>query len=153
MFARSILDTDILSEYFKGHNSVVINNAARYANEHSVFTFTSVTVFEIVYGLEVKNAHSQLLKVRSWMDRNEAITPIAGDYVAAATIRATARKQGSILELPDCLIAAVAVRLGRPLVTGNTDDFRDPEDRRQPGAGELAGAVIVAGLTEWRHSL
>ena len=123
MFAKSILDTDILSEYLKGHNSVVIGNAARYANEHGVFTFTSVTVFEIVYGLEVKNAHSQLLKVSSWMERNEAITPIAGDYVAAATIRATARKQGSILELPDCLIAAVAVRLGRPLVTGNTDDF------------------------------
>ena len=42
----------------------------------------------------------------------------------AATIKATARKQGSILELPDCLIAAVAVRHQMPLVTGNTDDFR-----------------------------
>ena len=38
MFAKSILDTDILSEYLKGHNSVVIGNAARYANEHGVFT-------------------------------------------------------------------------------------------------------------------
>ena len=38
--------------------------------------------------------------------------------------KATARKQGSMLELPDCLIAAVAVRLQMPLVTGNTDDFR-----------------------------
>jgi predicted nucleic acid-binding protein len=37
---------------------------------------------------------------------------------------ATARKQGSLLELPDCLIAAVAVRLGIPLVTGNTGDFK-----------------------------
>jgi len=124
MFAKSILDTDILSEYLKGHDPVVVSNAARYAKEHGVFTFTSVTVFEIVYGLEVKDAHSQMLKVKSRMDRNEAITPIAEDYTAAAGIRATARKQGSILELPDCLIAAVAVRLGRPLVTGNTDDFR-----------------------------
>jgi predicted nucleic acid-binding protein len=40
------------------------------------------------------------------------------------TIKATARKQGSLLELPDCLIAAVAVRLGIPLVTGNTGDFK-----------------------------
>ena len=58
------------------------------------------------------------------MNRNETITPDAGDYVAAASIRANARRQGSILKLPDCLIAAVAVRLGHPLVTGNTDDFR-----------------------------
>lgn len=29
-----------------------------------------------------------------------------------------------MLELPDCLIAAVAVRLDMPLVTGNTEDFR-----------------------------
>jgi predicted nucleic acid-binding protein len=44
--------------------------------------------------------------------------------LAAATIRAKARKQGSILELPDCLIAAVAVWCDLPLVTGNTVDFR-----------------------------
>jgi len=46
------------------------------------------------------------------------------DYQEAAVIRAIARKQGSILELPDCLIAAVAVRLGLPVVTGNTEHFQ-----------------------------
>jgi predicted nucleic acid-binding protein len=40
-------------------------------------------------------------------------------YLAAATIKATARRQRSILELPDRLIAAIAVRLRMPLVTGN----------------------------------
>jgi predicted nucleic acid-binding protein len=121
---KSILDTDILSEYFKGHNSIVVDNATRYANEYGLFTFTSVTVYAIVYGLELKGAHSQLRKVMDWIDRNDPITPAAEDYIAAAMIRATARKQGSILELPDCLIAAVAIRLDRLLVTGNTDDFR-----------------------------
>lgn len=123
MIAKSILDTDILSEYLKGHNSVVVGHAARYAQEHRVFSFTSVTVYEIVYGLELKGAANQLRKALDWLNRNDPITPVASDYVAAATIRAAARKQGSILELPDCLIAAVAVRLERPLVTGNTDDF------------------------------
>jgi predicted nucleic acid-binding protein len=124
MFAKSVLDTDILSEYLKGYNLVVVRNASRYALEHGVFSFTSVTVFEIVYGLELKGAVSQLLRARAWMNQNELITPVAEDYVTAAEIRAKARQQGSVLELADCLIAAVAVRLARPLVTGNTDDFQ-----------------------------
>ena len=79
MLTKSVLDTDILSEYLKGHNLVVVNNAARYAREYGVFTFTSVTVFEIVYGLELKGAYSQLTKVRAWLDRNETITPIGDE--------------------------------------------------------------------------
>lgn len=53
---KSVLDTDILSEYRKGHGPTVIHHAGRYAKEHGVFTFTSVTVYEIVYGLELKSA-------------------------------------------------------------------------------------------------
>jgi hypothetical protein len=49
---KSILDTDILSEYLKGHDAVVVGHAAQYAREHGVFTFSSVTVYEIVYGLD-----------------------------------------------------------------------------------------------------
>jgi len=123
MTVKAILDTDILSEYFKGHNASVASRAASYAKDHGVFTFTSVTVYEIVYGLELKGASSQLKKVLAWLKQNEEITPLDADYLAAATIKATARKQGNVVELPDCLIAAVAVRLNRPLVTGNTDDF------------------------------
>ena len=113
---KALLDTDILSEYLKGHDQTVANHAASYARQHGVFTFTSVTVYEIVYGLELKSAASQLKKALAWLNQNEQITPSNADYLAAGTIKATARKQGSI--------AAVAVRLQIPLVTGNTDDFR-----------------------------
>ena len=121
---KVVLDTDILSEYLKGHDHTVTNHAASYAQQYRVFTFTSVTVYEVVYGLELKAASSQLKKALAWLSQNEQITPINADYLAAATIKATGRKQGSILELPDCLIAAIAVRLQMPLVTGNTGDFR-----------------------------
>jgi predicted nucleic acid-binding protein len=124
MTGKAILDTDILSEYLKGHNAAVAGRAASYARDHAVFTFTSVTVYEIVYGLELKGASSQLKKAMAWLKQNEEITPIADDYLVAATIKATARKQGSVIELPDCLIASIAVRLDWPLVTGNTEDFR-----------------------------
>jgi predicted nucleic acid-binding protein len=122
--AKVILDTDILSEYLKGHNSIVVTHAARYAQEHGIFTFTSVTVYEIVYGLELKGAAVQLHKALAWLNQNEQITPVSADYLAAATTKATASRQGLALELPDCLIAAVAARLNFPLVTGNTDDFK-----------------------------
>ncbi|MGB7762687.1 MAG: PIN domain-containing protein [Bryobacteraceae bacterium] len=120
---KALLDTDILSEYLKGYDQTVVNRAASYARQHRVFTFTSVTVYEVVYGLELKAAASQLRKALAWLSQNDQITPTNADYVAAATIKATARKQGSILERPDCLIAAIAVRLQMPLVTGNVGDF------------------------------
>lgn len=90
-----------------------------------------MTVYEIVYGFELKAASTQLKKALAWLNQNEQITPIGADFQMAATMRATARRQGSILELPDCLIAAVAIRLERPLVTGNIDDF---EAIRKTGA-------------------
>jgi len=121
---RVLLDTDILSEYLKGHDPTVAKHAERYAQQYEILTFTSVTVHEIVYGLELKAASVQLKKALAWLNQNEEITPVSADYLAAATIKATARRQGVALELPDCLIAAVAVRLERPLVTGNRDDFQ-----------------------------
>jgi predicted nucleic acid-binding protein len=121
---KVLLDTDILSEYLKGHDRNVTRRAADYARIYGVFTFTSVTVHEIVFGLEVKNATVQLQKVLAWLDQNEQMTPDARDYLDAAKIKAQARKQGFIVELADCLIAAVAVRLDVPLVTGNTEDFQ-----------------------------
>jgi tRNA(fMet)-specific endonuclease VapC len=122
--SKALLDTDILSEYLKGYDRIVVRRAADYAQQHGVFTFTSVTVHEIVYGLELKGAAAQLQKALLWLNQNEQITPTADDYVQAAIIKAAARKQGSTVELPDCLIAAVAVRLGLPLATGNIEDFQ-----------------------------
>ena len=105
---KTLLDTDILSEYLKGHDRNVIRRAAGYARQHGVFTFTSITVHEIVFGLELKEATAQLQKALLWLNQNEQITPTAADYLQAATIKATARKQGSIVELPDCLIGELS---------------------------------------------
>jgi predicted nucleic acid-binding protein len=73
--------------------------------------------------LEIKGASIQLKKTLAWLQKNEQITPDPADYAAAARIKAAARRTGVTLELPDCLIAATAVRLNRPVITGNTVDF------------------------------
>jgi tRNA(fMet)-specific endonuclease VapC len=140
---RVLPDTDILSEYLKGHDKAVAARAAEYAREHGRFTFTSVTVHEIVFGLEFKRASGQLQKALAWLNQNEQITPTADDYLEAALLKAAARKQGAIVELPDCLIAAVAIRLGMPLVTGNTNDFQSIQK---------TGAKLVIDNWRVRHS-
>jgi len=56
-------------------------------------------------------------------------------------MKAEARKQGSILELPDCLSAAVAIRLRITLVTGNTQHFQ---------AIQRTGAELT--IENWRDS-
>ncbi len=66
---KCILDTDILSKYLKGHDTVVTGRAAQYAHEHRVLSFTSVTVYEIVYGLEVKGQTLNFKKPRRGFDR------------------------------------------------------------------------------------
>jgi predicted nucleic acid-binding protein len=142
MSVKVILDTDILSEYLKGYNSAVAGRAVAYAKEHGVFSFTSIAVFEIVYGLQLKQASTQLAKVLAWLNLNEEITPIAADYRSAASIKAAAQKQGCVVELPDCLIAAIAIRMDRPLVTGNTGDFQ---------AIQRTGVKLV--LENWRDEL
>lgn len=137
--AKVLLDTDILSEYLKGYDAKVTSNAAHYAEDHAVFTFTSVTVYEITYGLRVKAAFSQARRAIAWFRQNEEITPTDEDFLEAASIRAAAKRTGLALELPDCLIAAVAIRLDMALITGNTQDFR-----------AIQGTGVNLRIANWR---
>jgi hypothetical protein len=62
-------------------------------------------VVPIAYRERLKRAADQLSKVLSWLNQNEEITPIAADYGSAASMKAAASQQGSVVEFPDCLIA------------------------------------------------
>ena len=89
---KSILDADILSEYLKGHDQTVVGHAIRYLEEHGVFTFTSVTLYEIVYGLELKRS-APTKRVIEWLNKNEEITPTSADYRTAARVKACREKK------------------------------------------------------------
>jgi predicted nucleic acid-binding protein len=125
---RVIVDTDILSEYLKEHDHNVVKHGDVYAESHTRFTFTSVTAYEMAFGLEAKAASQQLRQLIEWLANNEQILPTEEDYLTAARVKGKAKIQGFTLELPDCLIGAVAARLQLPLVTGNTADFQAMQD-------------------------
>src|SRR5712672_512488 len=72
---KSLLDTDILSEYLKGYNQTVIGHAARYAKAYGVFTFTSVTVYD------AHKLSPKILLPEHWQSRRRSQSPPPSDPV------------------------------------------------------------------------
>ena len=56
---KGILDTDILSEIGKGVHPNVLKNVSDYLDEYPQLTFTSISVYEQLYGFKVKAAARQ----------------------------------------------------------------------------------------------
>ncbi len=47
---KTILDTDILSDFLRGKNTNVVRHAEAYLREHGRLTISVITAFEIVRG-------------------------------------------------------------------------------------------------------
>jgi tRNA(fMet)-specific endonuclease VapC len=58
--APVLIDTDTLSEVIKGHDHVVVEQAAMYLTKHKHFTFSIITRYEILRGLLAKRANRQI---------------------------------------------------------------------------------------------
>ena len=70
---KAILDSDILSEIGKGINVNVLRNASRYLDEHDQLTFTSISVYEVLYGLKAKPATKQAIRFEALLEDHEEI--------------------------------------------------------------------------------
>ena len=137
---KAILDTDTLSELFKGRSETVLQNAARYLAQHGQLTLTSVSVYEVLYGLNAKNAVKQMREFFTLVAPHEEITPGAQDYRWAGEIRAALQRAGTPIGALDPLIAACALTRGLPLVTGNTRHY-----------GFVQDAGYALQLVNWRE--
>lgn len=56
---RSLIDTDILSMFFRGNKTVKANFAA-YLSEYEQISFSIVSYYEIISGLKHRDAHRQM---------------------------------------------------------------------------------------------
>ena len=137
---RVLLDTDILSEILKGRDPAVIRRARAYAEEHGRFTYSAVSVLEILFGLHHKDAQRQLRKAETSFAENDVIVPTLEDYKTAGRIRGLARGLGQQLTSDDCLIGAVAQRIGSPVATANTRHFET-----------MQSVGLVLELENWRE--
>ena len=120
---KTLLDTDILSEISKGVDETVLLNATAYLDQYPQLSFTSISVYEVLYGMGAKNATRQIQEFLEIIAEHEEITPNTNDYRLAAAIRAALHRAGTPIGTADPIIAACAITRQLPLVTGNTRHY------------------------------
>ena len=98
--------------------------ASRYLDEHGNFTFTSISVYEALYGLKAKPAPLQAARFLELVTVQEEILPDETDYRLAADIRAAMHLSGTEIGRADPVIAACAYRRHLAMVTGNTKHYQ-----------------------------
>lgn len=126
----ALIDTDILSRFFRNDANVVAR-FARYIAEHGRISISIVTYYEILSGLLHRDARKQLGAFRDFCDESEILPLSAAAADHAARLYAETRQAGTPVDDIDLLIAGIALAHGRMVVTHNTDHF-----------GRLSGVTI-----------
>jgi len=121
---KALLDTDIFSEILKGKDPQVAVRASLYRAAFRQYTISTITVVEIVKGLHKTN-HTE--RLQQFLDGLTSVEVLTLDVVAAeiaGKIYADLERTGQPIGRADPLIAAIALRQQRVLVTGNMKHYQ-----------------------------
>lgn len=121
---KALLDTDTFSEIGKGVNQVVVRNASAYRASFGRYTLSVITVMEIVRGLQKKQALGRLQAFRSNIASEEVLLFDQSAAELAGQIEGDLERLGQPIGRADPMIAAIALRHGLELVTGNTAHYQ-----------------------------
>lgn len=119
-----LIDTDVLSEVFKGKNTRYTDKAREYLLLHDQFHFSMISRYEILRGLLAKRATTQVNAFEALCSESKVVgltEPIAR---RAAEVWAELRLLGQTPGDADVLIGATALVLGVPVVTRNVRHFQ-----------------------------
>ena len=119
---RALIDTDILSMFFKGNKNVV-ENFKTYLIEYDEINFSIITYYEIVSGLKHRDAHKQMNSFLDFAKQNNILSLTTKSTDISATIYADLCKKGMPVDDIDLLIAGVALENNLDMVTNNVNHF------------------------------
>lgn len=119
---RALIDTDILSYYFKG-DPFVIENFKKYLAEFDLIEISLITYYEIMSGLLHKNALKQLEIFNDFVTENIVIAPTEESCKISAEIYSKLRNNGELIDDIDLFIAGIAIENEMTLVTNNENHF------------------------------
>ena len=119
---KAVLDTDTLSAIMR-RNSEAMSNARAYLSSHLQLSISIVTRYEILRGLNAKNAASQAALFHALCQSMEVFPLTDEVIVRAADIYGTLHRTGQLVGDADILIAATCLENGCEIVTNNTSHF------------------------------
>lgn len=120
---RVLIDTDILSYYFKGHQNVV-HNFSYYLESFELIEISIITYYEIVSGLLSKDAFKQLELFEEFVSDNIVIPITERSCKISAELYSTLKRKGEVLDDIDLLIAGTAIENELAIVTNNERHFQ-----------------------------
>ena len=117
-----LVDTDILSFYFKG-DSLVVRRFTEYLKEFDQISISIITYYEILGGLSFKYAEKQIRDFEVFVNNNNIIHLTEESAKISAGIYSDLRQRGITIGNTDILIAGIAIENGLSLVTNNEKHF------------------------------
>lgn len=119
---ESLVDTDILSFYFKGDKNVV-DNFGKYLKEFDVINISIITYYEILGGLKFKGAEKQIKEFEDFVANNNIIHITEESARISGDVYADLRKKGITVGASDILIAGIAIENELTVITNNEKHY------------------------------
>jgi predicted nucleic acid-binding protein len=121
MMARVVVDTDVVSFYFKGDTRAALYDAHLEGNE-SVISFMTLAELEhwAVNRRWGTKRHARLIEFLKRFHLELVDRALCRKW---AEVVVAARRRGRPIDTADAWIAATALQLGVPLVTHNVGDY------------------------------
>jgi tRNA(fMet)-specific endonuclease VapC len=118
-----LLDSDTLIDVLRQRNPCVAARAASYLKSQGKFTFSSLTRYEVLRGLILRNAHVQLISFHTFCHNSQILSLSQVVLDRAAQLWAEGWQLGESVQDADLIIAASALEAGLALATSNTAHF------------------------------
>lgn len=120
---EALIDTDILSFYFKG-DVKVIERFTGYLKQFDQINISIITYYEITAGLKSRQATKQLSSFQEFVNDNTIIHISEESAAISADVYASLRQRGITIGTSDILIAGCAIENDLTLVTNNEKHYQ-----------------------------
>ena len=121
---KALIDTDIFSEILKGIDSHVVAQAVAYRAILGRYTISTITVLEVVKGLHKIQREDRIEQFLDGLVTVDVLTLDVQSAELAGRIYADLERTGQPIGRADPIIAAIALRHGLTLVTGNQSHYQ-----------------------------